>query len=607
MKLRIPIAVKLITITVLLLLSATLAITLRSADYFEKESRTREEENNSQEAKARALQIENLLFNLVQKTKSVGTVLYNSFNNEEDRKASLDLNFKTDTSLVAVEVFTLDVNGQVQPLRKTVNSGYLAQFKFDDSYIDKIRKDKEFPITSVFAGNVEIMNSSEPDGVPLVTLGVPFVKDQFGRITHIAVSDIRLDRIQKVFSAKSERTSYLVDKRGKLLAHPNDEWAINAFDMAKVPIVSKSLIEKSITKQFPYFDPETERDYIGAYYKTALGPTVVTQIPEDFVLLPSKKVKQNAFFTAGMVLSGALFLVFMFSFSLTIPIEKLLETTLEVASGNFDVKANIKSHDEVGQLASAFDNMTEGLKERDKIKNVMNKFHGAMADELMSGDAALGGTKKEVTVFFSDIRDFTKFSEGHTPEEVVEMLNEYFAVMVGIINRHNGVVDKFIGDAIMAIWGAVKKEDDDPYQCVKACIEMRQALAELNEKRIARGKTPIKIGIGIHTGDAISGNIGSDERMEYTVIGDSVNMAARIEASTKAFGADLLLSETTAQIVQEQFILELGGKAEVKGKSEPLCMYKVRGYIDEDGKEVRVQTEYSDFAAEAADKVKVAS
>jgi adenylate cyclase len=210
-------------------------------------------------------------------------------------------------------------------------------------------------------------------------------------------------------------------------------------------------------------------------------------------------------------------------------------------------------------------------------------------------------------VFFSDIRDFTKFSEGHTAEEVVNMLNEYFAIMVGIINKNHGVVDKFIGDAIMAVWGAPKTTGQDQYHAVKASIEMRIALNELNERRAARDQTPIKIGIGIHSGPAISGTIGSSERMEYTVIGDTVNVTSRIESSTKAFGTDLLLSQVTADLVKDRFVLEFAGAAEVKGKSEALRMYKVRGYVDEAGQPVLVRTPYSDYESGAVDKVKIAS
>jgi len=240
--------------------------------------------------------------------------------------------------------------------------------------------------------------------------------------------------------------------------------------------------------------------------------------------------------------------------------------------------------------------MTEGLKERDKVKNLFNKFHGSSVTEnLLQQEVSVGGTRKEVTVFFSDIRGFTKFSEGHTPEEVVSMLNEYFAVMVGIINRHGGVVDKFIGDAIMAVWGVPAGSDRDTENALKACLEMRSALFTLNASRRERGLTEIQIGMGLHAGAAISGTIGSEERMEFTVIGDTVNVTSRIESSTKHFEVDLLVSDevfnrlsqpvTTQEVTadgsvavaqtESPFKFDLAGDIEVKGKTLPLRLYKV--------------------------------
>jgi len=185
------------------------------------------------------------------------------------------------------------------------------------------------------------------------------------------------------------------------------------------------------------------------------------------------------------------------------------------------------------------------------------------------------------------------------------MLNEYFTVMVKIINDNGGVVDKFIGDAIMAVWGTPQTTGDDPFYAVKACLEMRIGLLNLNERRMARGEQPIKIGMGLHYGDTISGTVGSEDRMEFTVIGDTVNMASRIESSTKAFGTDLLLSEDLAKNVAGRVILEEAGSAEVKGKSEALKFYKVRGFIMPDGTHQEIRTVYSDYEAEKADKVKV--
>lgn len=249
---------------------------------------------------------------------------------------------------------------------------------------------------------------------------------------------------------------------------------------------------------------------------------------------------------------------------------------------------------------------SHGLKERDKVKNLFTKFHGSsVTEDLLKGEGGLRGQRKEVLVFFSDIRGFTAFSEKRDPEEVVEMLNEYFGVMVGIINQRGGVVDKFIGDAIMAIWGAPHATEHDAHNAVMACLLMRQGLDELNRKRIAAGKEPIMIGMGLHAGTAISGTIGSSERMEYTVIGNTVNTTSRIEASTKSFGTDLLVTEEVANRVGENFWMEYVGSAELKGRSEDIKLYRVCGFKNDDGEVIEVKTPYSSFEPEQADRVKV--
>jgi adenylate cyclase len=158
----------------------------------------------------------------------------------------------------------------------------------------------------------------------------------------------------------------------------------------------------------------------------------------------------------------------------------------------------------------------------------------------------------------------------------------------------------------MAVWGAPESTGEDSFHAVMAGIEMRQELLKLNERRGAREQSPIKIGIGLHSGPAISGTIGSLERMEYTVIGDTVNMASRIEASTKAFGSDLLVSETVASGLEQKILFEFAGSAAVKGKSEPIKMFKVRGYVDESGKHIEVRTPYSDYEPAQDEKVKLA-
>jgi adenylate cyclase len=608
-KMRIPIVFKLVGITVFLLLLGTIPIAYQSAKEFETISVDRESDANRDQARARATEVEGALISYVDKVKIISSLLTKEFTTDAERQSALDLTFRGDRDLVSVEVIGMDTS---KPPVRLVNDEYLKNYKLDETYIDTLRagqrRGNSFPFNSVFAGQIEVRNSSVEGGAPLLTIGIPLVMDDSGRFTHIGLAEVRLDRLQSVFANISDRLMFLVDRDGRVLAHPDESKVFSGTTLKDLSIVRVAETSQFREGASRYQDAKTKEWFRGAFRKTSLNVTVVAVANEEVILEAARGVKRIAFNIAGHVLSVALFLIFVFSITLTAPIEKLVDITSQVAKGNFQVKANIRSRDEVGQLGDAFDTMIVGLQERDKVKSMFAKFHGSsVTEDLMKGDLQLGGSKKHVAVFFSDIRDFTKFSEGHTPEEVVDMLNEYFQIMVGIINRNGGIVDKFIGDAIMAIWGAPNQTDRDPQSAVKACLEMRSALEKLNELRAERGKSAIKIGMGVHYGEAISGTIGSDERMEYTVIGDTVNQASRIEASTKAFGTDLLISDSLLETCQSEFVIEEAGRVEVKGKSKPLTLFKVRGYIDAEGKQTLIRTKYSDYEAGDVDKVKMAS
>lgn len=603
-KFRFPIAFKLVSITITLLISITALIAIRSSDQFTAKFRDTTEISNRTQAENRATEIEGLLQGYLDKIKVVASLLYKPAANPADKDEVLNLTFRTDKDFVSLEIFEIQ-NGVAVSVQRIVNTEYLQSYGLGDDYLATVRKAKPFPMNAVFAGQVEIMNSSLPKGAPLISIGLPFVKDAFERVSHIAIADIRLDRIQKTFSTQGASEIFLVDRNGVVLAHPDDKLPLQASSLKSNPIVAKAIEAKERTNHLPSFlNPEDGQEYYGVFNKTPFGVAVVAQIPEDVILEPARLAQRMAFYVGAMVLSGALFLVFLFSISLTSPLEKLLEITGEIARGNFDVHAKklITSADEVGDLAQAFDHMTTGLK-------ALVKTQGAdVAKALMETDFdKMGGTKKNVAVLFSDLRGFTKFSEGCTPEEVVEMLNEYFEVMVACVERNKGRVNKFIGDAIMAMWGAPSSTGQDEALATMAALEMRIELNKLNELRIGRGQPPIMIGVGLHCGEAVAGTIGSRSRLEYTIIGDTVNQASRLEASTKAFGTDIIISEEMMNKVKEYFMIDYAGAAEVKGKSEPLKMFKVTGYIDEDGQNNVVKTPYSEYQAEAADKIKVAS
>ncbi len=179
---------------------------------------------------------------------------------------------------------------------------------------------------------------------------------------------------------------------------------------------------------------------------------------------------------------------------------------------------------------------------------------------------------------FSDIRSFTTISERNTPQETVSMLNEYFSIMVDIIFKYQGILDKYIGDAILAVFGAPFSSGNDPDRAVQTAIDMLTALEKFNRKRIFVGKEPINIGIGISTNNILSGNIGSLKRMDYTVIGDGVNIASRLEGATKVYGVRILISEFTYHKLTEQYVSREIDLIRVKGKTKPVGVYQIFGY-----------------------------
>jgi len=236
----------------------------------------------------------------------------------------------------------------------------------------------------------------------------------------------------------------------------------------------------------------------------------------------------------------------------------------------------VTTGDELEDLASGFNTMVEGLQERDKLKTTFGKYMTeAVMEHLLAGKVQLGGESLTATILFSDIRSFTSISEKMDAKQLVSLLNEYFTEMVDVVIKENGVVDKYIGDAIMAVFGAPVPRPDDPLHAVRAAVGMRTALAALNVKLKARGVPEIKTGIGVHTGEVIAGNIGSEKRMEYTVIGDAVNLASRLETATKELGAPVLISDDTYQLVKDHVEARAVKEITVKGREKPVMTYEV--------------------------------
>lgn len=199
-------------------------------------------------------------------------------------------------------------------------------------------------------------------------------------------------------------------------------------------------------------------------------------------------------------------------------------------------------------------------------------FSPGVAAQLAAGPQE-GATSRDVTLLFSDIRDFTALSERLQPAEVVALLNEYHTRMVEVVFRNGGTLDKFIGDGLMAYFGAPLADPEHPRRAVQCALEMVDSLEALNVGRIARGEVPLRIGIGVHTGSVVVGDIGSPTRLEYTAIGDAVNLASRIEGLTKLHAAPVLVSAETRQRVGDAYAWVEAPPVQVKGKREPVITF----------------------------------
>ncbi|MDD3001431.1 MAG: adenylate/guanylate cyclase domain-containing protein [Candidatus Riflebacteria bacterium] len=303
-------------------------------------------------------------------------------------------------------------------------------------------------------------------------------------------------------------------------------------------------------------------------------------IYKDYFLLNDLKINALILLTTSIAfLVGNLQLLYK---SLQEPIDILAEKMQKLAEGNYDVSTSVLFNDEIGRLKLNFNSMVEQLKEREEMKDIFGKYVSIeIAKHLINNHKVdLGGENIVATVLFSDIRNFTSMSESMSPEEVVTMLNTYFAYITEPIMANRGVINKFIGDAVMAVFTPHLGSENHVEDALKAAIEMREKLANLNNSK--KLKVEIKFGIGLNTGPLIAGNIGTEKRFEYTVIGDTVNVASRMESLSKALEHDIILSESTAEKIGEEFSktlkLEKSDPVQIKGKSVPMPVYKLIGF-----------------------------
>jgi len=286
----------------------------------------------------------------------------------------------------------------------------------------------------------------------------------------------------------------------------------------------------------------------------------------------------NAIFVSvAMVLVG-IGGAFMLGSVLSRPISRLMEGTRAIAEGNYHVTLHVPSRDEIGALTQSFNDMASSLAEKDAIKRAFTRYvtREVVTEILKDPDKiVLSGERREVTVLFCDVRGFTSISERLSPEEVVSLLNAFYTLMIDTTFKHDGTLDKFLGDGVMAVFGAPIYHPDHTLRALRTALAMQAGIRELSDRRVAEGHARLRIGIGVNAGTAVAGNVGTEARMEYTVIGDSVNLASRLESYARP--GQILITEQTYEIVRDAIEARALGRLKVRGKEDELEVYEVLG------------------------------
>jgi len=302
----------------------------------------------------------------------------------------------------------------------------------------------------------------------------------------------------------------------------------------------------------------------------------IARAPSPSLLLP--KLLRLEALVVGIGLIGAVALSQTLGASLVESLETLEEKMATVQSGDLDQQMDVISNDELGQVAEGFNAMVQGLAREEVIHRLFSRYvTQEVADYAIEHGATLGARLTEATVLFTDIRDFTALTERMEPAVLIALLNRYFTTISDVIIQHGGLINKFGGDSLLAIFGSpVNPGEDPPRQAVASAAAIVHALIGFNADQEARGEPTLRIGVGLATGQVLAGNVGGRDRMEYTVIGDAVNLASRLEAMTKSQGFTVLLDGTTAEAVDGAMPIEAIGQVDVRGKREPVSIHTLK-------------------------------
>jgi len=428
-----------------------------------------------------------------------------------------------------------------------------------------------------------------PDG-PRVLVVLPIRYE--GRVTGFVASLVPLRGIQRHVE-QTARASFdhpdslmVVDERLRILAHTDPERARSLSSAADEPVF-EGIDAQTFHGQYSAsgeFQRADGRSAVGTLRVMHSRPwALVALVPVEVAYAPIYEVRNLVIQAVAVAVIVALVAAFVLARQVTSPLAQLSRFASDIAHRNFTTRLDIQTSDELAvvgramsQAAADLESSEKRIREEIEIRADLGRYLSAeLVDKVVAReqDMGLGGQRREITVLFADVVAFTPLTEKLPPEQVVQILNELFTIITEIVFRHHGTVDKFIGDCVMAIWGAPNAVPDHAAAALEAAEEIISWLEVGNASWEEKYGVTVRIAIGINSGEAVVGNVGSESRMEYTAIGTTVNLAARLEAIARP--QQILVSARTAALAGEGFTLVSMGERVVPGHSDPLELFEV--------------------------------
>lgn len=511
--------------------------------------------------------------------------------------------FERNQDIAAVNILTgEDFKSSARSAKESsiINNRFFISNEIDVSSLENFIEASTQQINRSCMGETIALNASPFFNIPVMALFFPWKENGLDQTCVITFS---IENMLDILGTDSVNTTFILNDSAELLCHPDTAKVLIGESYKNYPLVAAMLRNNesnSDSRQIPFSvidENKKKTDYFGAYQKLSIGDiTVLTTVPVDSILEGVRTTRKNNIYLTGIVFFLSVIIILVFTRQgISRHLRKLTEAAEEIKNGNFDTpvfdELSTKRRDEIGVL-------NQSTKDEREFLDVFAKFtNKGVAKSIARKELDFDPHLKDITIFFSDIRGFTAISDGFknrfendSPREIIGFLNDYMSRMVNCITLSHGNVDKFEGDAIMAVWGILREDSlafeklpdsspekaeryrkhknhikEDALNAIRGTIAMRYALMKYNKDAAAftkaheneakaKYKPHIRIGCGLNSGRATCGIMGSEDKMEYTAIGDAVNFASRTESSNKPCGTDILITEDTYNLLKDDFI-----------------------------------------------------